>query len=139
MPFSTSQQYWKDRYEVGRDSGFGSYGQLARFKAKIVSSILDEYKATSVIELGCGDGNQAELIPYPEYIGLDIATLAIRMCERRFGADKTKRFEVYDPGAFDPTNPSYQADMAVSMDVIFHFVEDDVYETYMNTLFKVAQ
>ncbi len=29
--------------------------------------------------------------------------------------------------------------MAVSMDVIFHLVEDDVYETYMNTLFRVAQ
>lgn len=31
------------------------------------------------------------------------------------------------------------ADLSLSLDVIYHLVEDEVFETYINTLFKSAR
>jgi SAM-dependent methyltransferase len=107
---------------------------LAVFKATTVNRFVEEHSIGSVIEIGCGDGNQVSLGHYPQYLGLDIAPTAVEMCRNRFANDPHKRFDIYKPAAVDQC-----ADLTLSMDVIFHLVEDDVFDQYMTDLFAAAQ
>src|SRR5512139_2970605 len=82
--FSGSKDYWEERYRAGGNSGGGSYGRLAQFKADVLNGFVERHGVESVLELGCGDGHQLELARYPKYIGLDVSVTAIRQCAARF-------------------------------------------------------
>jgi len=56
--YDNTRSYWDQRYTSGGTSGEGSYGELARFKAETLESIFTDNDIKSVIEFGCGDGNQ---------------------------------------------------------------------------------
>ena len=127
-------KFWERHYRVGGKSGEGSYGRLAEFKADVMKHLLAEHDVESVIELGCGDGNQVGMIDYPRYAGFDVSPAAINRCRDRFSADPGKEFHVYVPGA--PLGAT--AEMAVSLDVVYHLIEDDLYDQYMRDLFAAA-
>jgi hypothetical protein len=132
-------EYWERRYAAGGHSGSGSYGALAGYKAQYLNAFVKDHDIESVIEFGCGDGNQLTLATYPAYIGLDISVSAVRQCIQMFKEDKTKSFYLYNSLAFQDQHGLFQADLALSLDVIFHLVEDDVYEGYMEHLFGAAK
>jgi cyclopropane fatty-acyl-phospholipid synthase-like methyltransferase len=130
--FTQSAGYWENRYETGGNSGDGSYGKLAEFKAEVLNGLVEEFALKSVIELGCGDGNQLTLANYPTYLGLDVSQTALDMCRQKFRADSSKSFGLmsdFDGGV---------ADVSLSLDVIFHLVEDEVFDGYMRTLFSAS-
>jgi len=131
--FGGSADYWDNRYRVGSDSGAGSYGRTAIRKAAFVNGFVAEHGVQSVIEFGCGDGNQLTLSHYPRYLGLDVSREAVRTCRERFAADATKEFKLVDEYAGE------RADLGLSLDVIFHLVEDAVFEEYMERLFNAAE
>lgn len=139
VSFLGSSDYWEKRYNGGGTSGAGSFGKLSEFKAEIVNSFVKENNIRSVIEFGCGDGNQLSLASYPAYIGLDVSETAIRLCKERFQHDKIKRFLLYDPEHFADKYSVLKADMVLSLDVIYHLIEDNVFELYMNHVFSVAE
>lgn len=138
IPFESSRQYWQERYAIGGTSGRGSYGELAAFKASVLTGLLEEYGIRSAIEFGCGDGHQLSLVAYPRYIGLDVSAMAVQRCAERYAADATKSFVCYDPEAFADRARFLRAELAVSLDVIYHLVEDAVFERYMQHLFAAA-
>jgi len=129
--------YWEKRYARGGDSGPGSAGRLAAYKAETVNRFVRERGVGSVVEFGCGDGRQLRLADYPAYAGLDISESAVERCRSLFAGDLSKRFETYRPEDFDPLD--FQADMALSMEVIFHLTEEDTYNLYMRHLFAAAR
>lgn len=131
-PFAGSEKYWEDRYATGGNSGVGSYGKFADFKAEIVNTFVTEKSVQSVIEFGCGDGNQLLLAKYPQYIGFDVSLTAINNCRKLFALDATKTFDLMDNYA------GQVADLALSLDVIYHLVEGQIFEDYMQTLFSAA-
>jgi hypothetical protein len=133
QPFQGSDSYWKNRYEVGGDSGNGSYNQLAEFKADILNSFVLKNGVASVIEYGCGDGNQLKLAQYPKYIGFDVSSDAISRCLKKFANDETKSFKLMEE--YDGET----AELTLSLDVIYHLVEDSVFENYMNSLFDSSE
>jgi hypothetical protein len=133
----TTRTYWEARYQGGGNSGVGSYGRLADFKAEILNDFAEKHNVKIVAELGCGDGNQLSLYRFDQYIGLDISTKAIEICSQKFAADKSKRFIVYVPEALGPKiRPAGQ--MAISLDVVYHLLEDSTYNSYLNHLFQLA-
>ena len=136
--FRDSKSYWNNRYVARGTSGVGSFAVQARYKADYVNRFVRENAIGSVIEFGCGDGNQLGLAEYPRYIGLDVAAPAIKRCIESFHADSTKSFMMYDGSAFADQARFLHADLALSVDVIFHLVEDDVYEAYMRAIFNAA-
>lgn len=138
LTFRGSQDYWETRYAMGKTSGFGSYGVLAEFKAEILNSFVENKDVKTVIEFGCGDGNQLILAKYPSYIGLDVSRTAIRLCRQRFEGDNTKRFFLYHPESFVDRRRIFTAELALSLDVIYHLVEDHLFELYMSHLFSAA-
>src|ERR1700690_3055812 len=76
-PFRGSKQYWMERYKSGGNSGPGSYNKLAEFKAQVLNNFVVMNNIKTVIEYGCGDGNQLRLSNYPSYLGFDISASAI--------------------------------------------------------------
>ena len=66
--FVGSQAFWEQHYAQGGTSGAGSYGKYAEFKADILNRFVQENSVRSVIEFGCGDGNQLSLARYPSYV-----------------------------------------------------------------------
>ena len=128
----SSRDYWVRRYRTGGNSGPGSYGHLAKFKADVLNEFVGTHVISSVIELGCGDGNQLTMAKYPTYTGYDISETAVKACRKRFADDPAKEFFLakdYD---------GRKADLALSLDVIFHLTEDGSFDAYMRRLFDAS-
>jgi SAM-dependent methyltransferase len=135
LSFRGSARYWERNYARGRTSGHGSYGALGQGKADFINSFVQEHAVRSVVEFGCGDGNQLSLADYPRYVGLDVSRTALELCKRRFTDDPTKSFFLYDDDYFVDRAGLFTADLAISLDVIYHLIERPVFETYMRHLF----
>jgi hypothetical protein len=134
--FDHSESYWESRYAAGGNSGCGSYGRLADFKAKFLNEFITKKNIKTVVEFGCGDGNQLRLCNYPNYIGLDVSLSAINICKKIFRNDSSKQFFLI---AEDETlDTQFKSELSMSLDVIYHLVEDCVYEKYMKRLFSAG-
>ena len=131
--FHGSENYWKNRYATGGHSGDGSYNQLAEFKADVLNRFVRENGIATVIEYGCGDGNQLRSARYPDYTGFDVSPDAVSQCRRQFSGDATKAFRSVSAYAGET------AELTLSLDVIYHLVEDEVYVSYMNRLFDSSE
>ena len=129
----SSVDYWEKRYIQGGTSGVGSYGKFAHFKADVINEFLADNKISSVIEFGCGDGNQLLLAKYPYYLGVDVSEHAIQTCRMTYANDPTKHF------ALLRDYKGERAELALSLDVIYHLVEDEVYEEHLAHLFFSAE
>lgn len=116
----------------GETSGSGSYGHLAEFKADILNRFVSDKKLTSVCEFGFGDGNQLSLSNYPKFIGYEVSQKAVELCRNRFSIDPTKSFHLVSEWKGD------LAELAISLDVIYHLVEDLIFEEYMHRLFNAS-
>ncbi|WP_052074778.1 class I SAM-dependent methyltransferase [Shewanella mangrovi] len=127
-----SAVYWDKRYQSGGNSGAGSYNKFAEFKAGFINDFVVKNNVITVVEFGCGDGNQLSYANYQEYIGLDVSETAVNICREKFIEDDTKKFflvEKYVPP---------KCDLALSLDVIYHLIEDNVFEKYMKQLFDTS-
>jgi O-antigen/teichoic acid export membrane protein len=139
LAYTDSQHFWERNYAQGETSGNGSYGALAEGKSQFLNKLVCDYGVGSVIEFGCGDGNQLSLADYPSYIGLDVSRTAIELCQRRFAADDSKSFFLYDGSCFTDRAGVFTADLAMSLDVVYHLTEDAVFEAYLRHLFAAGQ
>ena len=61
LVFTDSGSYWEQRYVRKRTSGAGSYGRLAVHKAEVLNQFVTDNNIDTVVEFGCGDGNQLTL------------------------------------------------------------------------------
>lgn len=127
--FRGSANYWESRYNTGGNSGAGSYGHLAEFKASVINSFIIEHDIQTIIEFGCGDGHQLELATYRHYVGFDVSPKAVELCRTRFASRPELRF------ALTSEYSNETADLSMSLDVIYHLVEDNVFDGYMRRLF----
>ena len=128
-----SEDYWVRRYDSGGDSGAGSHGKLAEFKAEIINDFVRKHNIETVIEFGCGDGNQLKLAEYPHYIGFDVSLKAIELCRGIFLLHKSKSFWLIGEHDYET------AHLTLSLDVIYHLLEDEVYYTHMERLFSSSE
>lgn len=128
----SSKDYWNKRYLSGGNSGPGSYNHLAAFKAEFLNKFILDHEIKSVIEFGCGDGNQLTLAQYQKYTGYDISPTAIELCRNLFEADPSKEFQLFSD--YD----GRKSELTISLDVIFHLTEDRVFTNYMHQLFSAS-
>lgn len=137
--FPGSKVYWEERYKNGGDSGAGSYNKIAEYKSKIINEFINNNNIKSIIEFGCGDGNQLQYSKYPKYIGLDVSATAIKRCIKEFKNDVSKSFYVYDSLAFCDNHRLFSTELSLSLDVIYHLIEDEIFNEYMSHLFDTAR
>ncbi|MDQ1266434.1 MAG: hypothetical protein QG635_1586 [Bacteroidota bacterium] len=133
MAFPGSEEYWNNRYITGGNSGPGSFNILAAFKAEIINHFVKENNITTVIEFGCGDGNQLKLSNYPVYIGFDVSIKSIEICRNIYRNSPNKSFILVKDYSGE------KAELTLSLDVIFHLIEDDVFHRYMQLLFDASE
>lgn len=127
----SSRNYWEKRYAKGGNSGVGSYSILAEYKASVINNFVSKNNINKVIEWGSGDCNQLSLANYKKYIGYDVSQTSINICKNKFNNDNTKTFIYLD----ENFKNEEKADLSISLDVIYHLVEDNVFDTYMRNLF----
>jgi hypothetical protein len=130
--------WWQNWYTGGGTSGPGSYGILAEFKAEIVNQFIKEHNINSVIEFGCGDGNQLSYMNYRQYLGLDVTRAALDRCMARFRDDQSKSFMFYDPQYF-VNKGSLNADLVVCFDVLYHITDENDLVKTLADIFSCTQ
>ncbi|MGJ0373065.1 glycosyltransferase [Aliarcobacter cryaerophilus] len=130
-----SSKYWEKRYAGGGNSGAGSYNNLAKFKANVINDFIKTNSIKNILEFGCGDGNNLALYDIENYIGIDVSLKAIEICKTKFNNDKSKSF--FTLNEFTKIDKAYKtAKLVLSLDVIYHLVEDNIFNDYMNNLFE---
>lgn len=127
-----STSYWKRRYRDGGSSGDGSEGANAEYKAEFLNAFVRARGIVTVLEFGCGDGRQLALAEYPSYLGMDVSDIALELCRERFAGDPWKSFLPLLPRPY--RGPC--CDLVLSLDVIYHLIEDDVYEQHIRDVFS---
>jgi len=130
--FTTSNNYWEKRYKRGDNSGSGSYNNLAEFKGEVINEFVAKNNIRNVIEFGSGDGNQLKYFHFNNYVGYDVSETAVSICRDLFKGDQTKHFKLMN------TYQDEKAELTLSLDVIYHLVEDDVYKAYLERLFLAS-
>ena len=129
VEFSNSTKYWKDRYLNNGNSGAGSYNKLAEFKADVLNDFVASNNIDKVIEFGCGNGNQLQYFNFKSYVGYDVSEAAVSLCKDVFERRSDMEF-------FTLPQSNYQkGDLVISLDVIYHLIEDEVFIEYMQLLF----
>ncbi|MCK4842954.1 MAG: glycosyltransferase [Methylococcales bacterium] len=131
-----SKSYWEERYRNGGNSGAGSYNAKAEYKANILNKIIEKYKINKLIEFGCGDGNNLRYYNIEYYTGIDVSKTAIDICISKYKNDKKKSFLYYEPSLFK--SGGLKVTLTISFEVIFHLIEDDVFELYLYNLFDTS-
>jgi hypothetical protein len=137
--FSGSARYWEQRYARGGNSGAGSRGTHAEFKAEVLNKFVAEQGIDAVIEFGCGDGEQLALASYPRYLGFDVAPTQLRRTMAKFADDPSKSFALYEPECFSDRAGLITADLVLSLDVIYHLVEDEIYDLHLKHVFGASR
>jgi hypothetical protein len=122
-----SKEYWENRYKSGDDSGIGSKGIIAQYKAAIINNFVKENNVQTVCELGCGD-IQFSLYNVPEFTGYDVSDFVI---------ERNKKLYEHKFTTLMSDLTSY--DLTMSLDVILHLIEDEVYYQYMKDLFRLSK
>lgn len=135
IQFVSSELYWKERYARGGNSGEGSYGPLADYKASFIKSFCAKRGVNTAIEFGCGDGNQALKLNFDRYIGVDISDKCIQWARQSI---KRPGWEFFTTKEFSEISGREVCDLGLSLDVVYHLVEDEVYDAYISDLFSTA-
>jgi hypothetical protein len=128
-----SKHYWENRYRSGGNSGAGSAGRLGTYKADFLNGFVRANNVQSVVEFGSGDGAQLGLFDFPMYLGIDVSEKAIADSHKLHDGNPKLEF-LLDT---DLTK-AYECELSLSLDVIYHLVEDDVLEKYLRNLFFFA-
>ena len=89
--FSTLD-YWERRYSQGGNSGSGSFGVLANYKAAFLNDTIKRLGIQSVIDFGCGDGAQISQLACQNYTGVDASQFIIEACRKRYANKKIGDF-----------------------------------------------
>ena len=123
-----SKSYWNNRYKNGGNSGDGSYGYLKDYKLDIINNFIQDKNIDSIIDLGCGDGNQIDGLDINKYYGYDVSETIIKKCKELYKNKSNFKF-------FISNQENYiKSDLGISLDVIYHLVEDHIYKEYLNNL-----
>ena len=131
-PFD-STRYWQQRYRKGGNSGGKQYTQTTEFKIDYLNKLVEDKGIETIIEFGCGDGDVLSNFKVKQYTGLDVSSDVIDLCKRRFKSDSSKKFYTVDQYTRE------HAELTLSFDVIYHLVENHIFEEYMKELFALSK
>lgn len=127
-----SKKYWEERYKNGGNSGLGSYGDEANFKANYINKLIKEKSIKTINDFGCGDSNQISMLTgFIEYNGFDVSSTILNKCRDKFKDDSRFSF-------FNEILDMQKKELCMSLDVTYHIIEDSIFEDYMNNLFNLS-
>lgn len=137
QPAFNAEKYWEDRYKSGSNSGSGSYGKFAEWKGEFMQSFIDSRHIQSIIDIGCGDGNQLSYFKCPTYFGLETSPTAIEQCMKKFKNDKSKLFVNLNQ-YLTKVGSAFRANCVISLDVLLCLVDLSKFNEHLRQLFTLA-
>lgn len=123
--------FWERRYARGGNSGEGSRGAEAEWKADLVRAVVTANEVRSLLDYGAGDGYVAARLRLPpgcRYLGVEPSPSA-----RALAVKAAPRL------TFAAVPPPWRFDLALSMDVVFHLVGETDRRAYFAKLFEIAE
>ena len=110
------QKRWDKEYGTGKWEYMQSIEELGRYSA--IMGYCRYLKARSVLDVGCGDGNLATLLPgLDAYIGIDISAIALRKGQNLADINSNYCFVEAD---FDVYVPSSTFDLIVFNESLYY-------------------
>jgi hypothetical protein len=137
-PTFDSNTYWENRYRSGGNSGAGSYDVLANYKARVLNLFAEKNAISSFAEMGSGDGNQLSFFNFPRYTGFDISQTTIERTRVIYREKSNYQFVWLGEPSLDWERHEDAYDCALSLDVLFHLVDDQIYVDYLDQLFSLS-
>jgi SAM-dependent methyltransferase len=125
--------YWNQRYQSGGNSGAGSYGRLAKFKADFINGFTAANNLLDILDFGCGDGSVMRQLTVARYTGVDVSETALAHCRALVLNDCSRSFFL-----LSELPAARKAAISLSMDVIYHLTDDTGFAEYMNSLFNAS-
>lgn len=86
-------------------------------------------------QTGSFDSANAALYAIPNFTGVDLSFEMVSRCRAAFADKENWQFLTLDE--FSRIDSRF--DLTMSLDVIYHLIEDDVFDRYMNMLFSRAR
>lgn len=124
--------YWNQRYLQGRTSGEGSEGDRAIVKAKYINELIYDKGIYTIADWGAGDGHVLSMVTLEtDYLGIDISRVAIDRLRREWHGVPRRKFLTLD----EARGVEIDVDLAMSLDVIFHCIDQPTYEEHLRRLF----
>lgn len=128
-----SPLYWENRYSQRWNSGAGSYGEDAHSKSNYINDVIKKYNLKTINDYGHGDGNQLTYIKgFDKYYGYDVSKTIRDICINRYKGEDNYRF-------IDTPSKFIKADLSMSLDVLYHIIEEKLYVEYLKTLFSIGE
>ena len=124
-----TEQYWEQRYARGGNSGDGSYGDLALFKAQVINDYIKKLNIVSMNDWGFGDCNQLQYFPDIDYVGYEVSQTAIKNAQKRYPNKIFRQIKEHS---------NQKKELSISLDVLYHLIENELYYEYLNNLFNSA-
>jgi 2-polyprenyl-3-methyl-5-hydroxy-6-metoxy-1,4-benzoquinol methylase len=122
-------QYWDTRYRSGGTSGPGSIGAIRDWKWDTIRSYTNP---DNVIDVGCGDLSFWNNIVPDRYTGIDFAPAVI-------AANRTRHPGATFIAANAADTQSISAPVVVCMDMLFHIMDDVIYDRIVTNLGRYAR
>jgi SAM-dependent methyltransferase len=127
--------FWNRRYidDPEKGSGPGSRGEFLLLKNKLITSILEDYGITSILDIGCGDIAVLESIEVAHYMGIDISDVVVA---RNKNARPQWEFVCADLTAAHQPKP---AELVICLDVLIHQKKFKNYVTILSKTLDAAK
>lgn len=128
-----SFEYWQNRYLTGPKFG-NDYDEEVKIKANYINKFIEGYDIKRVFDYGCGDGRQSQYIKVENYLGAEISEIAINRC-KELNSDKKFYLIKKNDNDLKRLLKKFKPDLCLSLWVISHLIEDELFKEYMENLF----
>lgn len=123
-----NETFWNWRYKLNPrlGSGIGSRGRPLKDKRRLLQGAATKVQPTSVLDVGCGDGEATRGLPLTGYTGLDVSEEAIRLARR-----------TRPDGSFHVatvTDWPKPAELTICLDVLIHQSAAETYRCMVEAL-----
>ena len=128
------KEYWENRYKNNGNSGEGSHRKdLYTFKLNYIQNLVNSKQIDSVLDYGCGDGNQTKEFVVNYYLGMDISEYIIQQNKIKYNKNYITL------GEFDFKKNQDSFDLVLCLDVLFHLVDEKEYLETVKNLFQLSK
>ena len=126
--------YDKERWGKGKGSGSGSSPNYCRKFVAYLNGIIHDEEIKTVLDLGCGDWQYAQMINWPYYLGVDVVESVVQELLRKHKGDY--HFDCVDFQNPDNLKEIFGVDhyeLVIIKDVFQHWTDNEILP-FMETL-----